>query len=472
VAAIVPDTGQSLDNASRVAVRLFGGDIMRLDRRDGHDRGQWAGRLARAQAVLERTAADRFILSLVLFVTLISAIKSRKFLVNGRFWAEEGRDFYARICERDLAQGLSFTYNNHLELFTNIGVLIATRLPPAHAPLFTTIYSAAFVWALIALVAWRRKDLRIGKAGVFVFALCALGMPQAAEVWANTINLHFVLLAIGAIILLLPTDGRGWMPFSVIVLALCGLGGIPPAFLIPIFVLSAVVERDPLRILQGLALGGGAAVQIMILIQTGYSGERELSASPDIMLFAILTQNFWGLFGGYAGGAAAGAVFGLFETGGLAGRLAALTLAAGSLLLGAKLLRVGMVTDSAGSSGWLQLKGLLAAVWIGGVCVALALGDRSGLISAVAGGRYFWASSLVLVILFMMEGPWGPLHRRAMTVLVVTASLGLLKNFNGPDWHVALADRVQIPAPSGQGEYYGLGIWPHGWTMSIPATCL
>jgi hypothetical protein len=445
---------------------------MRTDRQKEDVRGHWAKLLLRAQAVIEQTVRDRFNLSLVLFVALISAVKSRKFLVTGRFWAEEGRDFYARICEADLAQGLSFTFNFHLELFTNIGVLAATSLPPAHAPLFTTLYSAGFVWALIALVASRRKDLRIGKAGVFVFALCALGIPQAAEVWANTINLHFVLLAFGAVILLLPTEGRGWMPFSAVVLSLCGLAGIPPAFLIPIFMLSAVVERDPRRMLQGLALGVGAAVQIMTLIHTGYSGEREMSAPLDIMLFAILTQNFWGLFGGYAGGAAAGAVFGLFETGGLAGRLAALTLAGGSLFLGAKLLRVRMVTRAARSTDWQRAKGLLAAIWMAGVCVVLALDDRSGLVSAVAGGRYFWASSLVLVLLFTMEGSWGPWHRRAMTVLVVTASLGLLKNFNGPNWHDALANRVQIAAPSGQGAHYAIGIWPHGWTMSVPATCL
>ena len=113
---------------------------------------------------------------------------------------------------------------------------------------------------------------------------------NSGEVWLNTINAQFWWLSICFLILLTDqqmTSRRRHRLFCV-ALFLCGLNGVVSAFLLPLFIARAIVERNSRIVKQTLALGGVPASVCRGMVgfrcrrRDGASRGRAVAAVPGI----------------------------------------------------------------------------------------------------------------------------------------------------------------------------------------------
>ncbi len=423
------------------------------------------------RAGIQRSIDQNFYWWFFALLLLTALLKSLPFLPTGRIWAEEGADFLAGICTKPTFDALTFLFNNHLELLTNFGVDLTRFFDLSAAPAVTTGYSIIVQSLALTLIAVKRHDLGLANWAALVVILCAMGISQSVEVWANTINLHFYALLAAGVILAVPATGGGWIGLSTLLLVLAGLSGVPANFLMPVFLLAALVERSPARFAQAAILVATTALQAALLLNTGYGNERGLLPPVDIITFSLLSQSFWGLFFGWFGGSNAASIFRgfYFHPSFLSGLGAALLIFVSIWLMRLAFPLGPLRQINVQGLEWRRLKLLIAGVVAASATVTLALGDKMILVSAGHSGRYFFAPSLLFVIAFLSIDDWNPVRRVFLICLCVASLAGVSRQYSGPDWTAALTSAR--PDPDRQTHLI-FDIWPPGWTMSLPLTCV
>ena len=403
---------------------------------------------------------------------LLSLAKSRSFIPYGRFWAEEGAYFFPAICVSDSYGGLLYLFNNHLQLWTNVAVLISTLVPLGLAALVANLYAILVQAIPLVLLAAKRKALGLENTAVFIIALAYFGMPQATEVWANTINLHFHFLIIAGLVLAIPAVGGAWFMLSLVLLFAAGLSGIPANFLAPLFLVAAFFEKSTFRYIQAAIICTTTAFQIVLLFQSGYQGERGLIPPLDIIALSSMTQSFYSLYFGVSGdNFAAGFLQPLLEPSLGIRALLGMCLVVMTLVLLLKVYRLPLSTDPANIDGWRGLKLLLAAVVSLVASITLALDEGRYLIHAWVGGRYFFAPNIFfLTLLLAAPVPKTIVQKTAIICVVVFSVMGIPRSFDGPQWN----DIVEQVHDSGENDRLALNlpIWPDGaWQMTIEPVC-
>lgn len=388
-------------------------------------------------------------------VVLLSLFKMRGYALHGRFWAEEGRDFFRDIAGLPGADGLFYVFNHHLELWTNFVVWCATQVPLLYAPLVTCWLSWLFQLIPIAVVIGFRRHFGLTFARALLFVLAAAALPQSAEVWANSINLHFHFALLAALIAVVPPQ-RGRQAWILrLLLGAAGLSGIPANSLLPLFVVLAAAGRVRERRIQAGILAATTVLQLTLLAIGGFDLQgRGVATSPLVLWLAVLAQH---LVSPLAGTKLAGYAIAQFNL--LASRTPSTWAMAIALTVVYLLLWVVVVRRRLGASACFLSAGLLLAVF----CVLTSLGNRTVLVSVDAGGRYFYAPNLLLLLglLNLNLRPWSSRWRSVVAVWVLLSLYGLRVYLPGPAWPEALA-RAQRERST------EIAIWPNGWKMERP----
>jgi hypothetical protein len=174
---------------------------------------------------------------------------------------------------------------------TNFVVSLSTMVHFRYAPLITTCLSFIFQSLPIFLVIYCRRNLGLSRFGVFAFVLIVIGLPQAPEVWANSINLQFHFALLAAIIAALEIHDQYPRYVMRVLLALSGLSGIPANFLAPVFLGLAVLTNEKERWIQFGIITATSAIEMSFLIHSDFNvGNRSLSLNPIIYWLAIVNQ--------------------------------------------------------------------------------------------------------------------------------------------------------------------------------------
>lgn len=428
--------------------------------------------VSRTGKAIHRLLSERLWLSFFVLFLVMALTKSRSFIPYGRFWAEEGADFFASICGAGVSAGMLFLFNNHLQLWTNAGVFFATYFPLVFAPAAANIYAILLQAVPLIVLAAQRKNLGLSNPSVLIIALAYFGMPQAAEVWANTINLHFHFLIIAGLVLAVPAGGRYWFPISLLLLLAAGLSGIPANFLAPLFLIAAFSEKSVLRYTQAAVICTTAILQIMLLYQSGYQGERGLVPPLDIIALSGFVQSFYSLyFGVWGGDFVAGFLRPLLEPSVGIRTLLGFFILAATIILLFLLYRLPLSASPANIDGWRRMKLMVAALVSLVASITLALDDGPYLIHPWVGGRYFFAPNIFFLVLLLAGSAQRSLFQKAAILSVVLFSIaGVPRSFEGESWNEVVA---QVPyAATGGVMAVELPIWPDGWHVRIEPACL
>lgn len=399
---------------------------------------------------------ERKFLFLTLFLyMLFSLLKMRKYILDGRFWAEEGVFFYTDISKLDFIDSIFYIFNGHLEIFTNITVLISTIFPFKYAPLITTYISLFLQSIPIFLIIYFYKRLSFSRLGLIFFIIIYCSIPQSKEVWTNSINLHFFFSFLVFVILLLkPINNISNWIFRFLLL-LSGLSGIPANFLVPAFLLSAIITKEKEKLIQFLILCCTSIIQISLIIRNSLEiGDRNISFDPLLTWLSSLSQIVYGplLRSNYAS----------FPRIIYGNEISFLTLIALVLVFITSffLIKEFIKLIKIDKFNYIYIFSMFLLIFFS---VLTSLGhDKSNLISADGSGRYFYASALIFyMFLIVNKESLSKLFKIFIIIICLHNILYVHKNFKGPSWTESLKDACDF------NEKF-IDIWPYGWKMEKP----
>jgi hypothetical protein len=415
-------------------------------------------RIPPSASALSRSRAALATLLMLAFALLV-VLKMPFALTVGRFWAEDGKIYFAYAWSHGWLDALAAEHISYISIVPNAATLLAARL--------TSLESAPVLTAATALVIQLLPPALLASSGVpwlrnpfslaLAFALVLIP-PGGSEIWLNTATSQFhLMLCVG--IVLASDARRGWPGLlqsgSV---ALASLNGPGAAFLAPLFLARAVLDRSGTRTMQTALLVFGALVQFAVHLRAP-AGIRQMGIDPALLATIIYVKHIL-----------------LPVTGeDIANRLSAnlpSALAAGRWPRRATILVVAAL-------GWLFVVSYRTdrrhAFWLAAAGMVILLLsyfgalDKRTLVIPGVGGRYAFAPNALfsLTLLSVVAEGGRPARSVAGAIIVAIVIAGCGDYFRlpdsmkqGPNWRLEVAAWRQDPSRP-------LQIWPNGWHMTL-----
>ena len=410
-------------------------------------------------------------------LVLVSFTRAPYILVQGRFWAEEGKDFFPAIRSAGLG-GLFFVHPEagYFTLLTNAVILVSSWFPLAIAPLITAWLSVVVVVGIsflfyCSLASHPRTGADPLLRTVAVLAPFALLIGPAAypETWANSINLPHYLPILSFLLVVAYPIGNGRVG---------PIRATAPFFLAissPYSALVGLLEwRTPAKSTRGVsrsaAIGAtvGLGIQVAVFLnrwsQARISSERSLALSP----LRVADNSAYVL---------SGSVLGQDDTLAFIASVERVTDPYALSYLLTSVLALGLFAALVSASGrWLSLATIYA---VGVVILLVTVAAYQG----VGRGRYTVASIGILVVatVFAMfgsrvEAEEPPARVRIGSVVLLALFLaGGVSDFWTME-RTAFLDCVDCPnwrdeiarLPDRGEELVRLDIWPYPeWSMQL-----
>ncbi len=379
---------------------------------------------------------------------------------HGRFWAEEGTDFFRNAAIMPWWQALLHPAKaGYLVLIGNLGGVLARHAVRLEdAPHCTMALGLAAQTLPMALLAGAR-DAWVKRPTVLFAAALILAMPPVCdEVWLSTTNSNFHIALAAALCLVLQVPQSG--PARAALLLLAPLCGPASSALVPLFALRAWLDRDRGRAVQAACLTAGTLVQFLVfytpLANRGHMlGPATLSAIFAVKHLAIP------LLGEQAAAVMATQLHGDILSGRypIAAMLAVASVAA--------LLLVACLRRRAPEPPWLLLAGMAIAL----LSYSGALNAGPSLITTVSGNRYAYAPCMLFALAVLALAATGTdlLARGAWAGVVWLLAIAVQQTVlpqdpiftQGPSWKAELRAWRANPA-------HPLAVWPAGWSLHLP----
>ena len=404
-------------------------------------------------------AGERLVL-LALYALLICA-RMPDIILRGRFWAEEGPIFFVRAWTLPWNEALFSSHGGYWNIVANTGGLLAHHLANMQsAPFVTTFIALLFQLCPAALILTSREPW-LERRGPMIAALLLIALPPLSEeVWLNSLHSQFHLAVCAALILALrPTTGAVEL-FRRGLLLLGPLAGPGAAVFAPLFLLRAIVDRSPPRLIQTVVIGLGATIQFLVFYTPEAS--RSHTVTLSLLLSVILVRHVVLPFAGRDQAITTATDLQAMAIQGGLPLWIPMTAAAAVCLVALALLRR---RDA-------DLFWLFAA----GCCLTVltyygAMADLVTLLRPDLGSRYYYASQAIfsLVILGLAATGRDIISKACWVVVVWLLAVGGVEYFStsdgiahGPVWHDEVKDWHK-------DSNHTLSIWPKGWSMKLPA---
>ena len=419
------------------------------------------------------------LLKTVIFIAASAAVALRypRYLTEPRFWAEEGKVYFAYAYNHGWLDSLIAPHQGYYSLYPNLSTLLAARLVPLeYAPHVTTLM-ALFVQILpFHIVLWGNAPVwgPVGRRAMAV--LLILLTPVSSEVWLSTITSQFHFSLITFLIFMELKDGaapfilRRWYYRLLVLFA--GLTGAVSLFFTPVFAWLALKERKKEQYIHlGILLLCAVAEAAAIAASSG-SGNvsgRLHEMNPELIPYMAWLKVFIGpLLGpGIADGLARAAGRWLIGTGpaGVWSVGTALALAFASvffIMAGRARIRPNIAPFAA-----------FALLFV--FSVLFALGNKFCLLRVMCSPRYFYVPAVAFWLIIAVNLEHGGLREFAKSyrsvacgglIAVVLAWGGLnyfgqMSRFTDPGW-TDWKDEVEI---SRDNPGYLPRTWPQ-WPKS------
>ncbi len=398
-------------------------------------------------------------LVLALFAALV-LVRMPEIVLKGRFWAEEGRNFFGNAWVEPPLRALFTSYGGYLNLVANGATLAARDLMPLPLAPYLTIAVALLFQLLPPLLLLVARDAWLASWRVRLAAvLLILLVPGTEEIWLQTLHCQFELtVCCGLLLALEPPTGRAaLLALAILALApLCGPGGI---VLVPLFLLRAALDRSPARLWQGLTMAAASAIQLALFVEpfAGRAYHLDLRLLLPVVSVRHLVEPFFGLKVAYRAGADVRR-----------------HLAAGHAPLWSILFPFAVFVPAA-VAAW-RTPGAASSRWLlaGAAATALAayygaIGGLAILIGAQSGERYVFVPQALLglaILSFAATAAGVPARVAAVaTVWLIVVGTGtyvatLHDTRNGPAWRDEIRAWRRDPS-------HVIRLWPEGWTLRL-----
>lgn len=226
-------------------------------------------------------------------------LRSPALLLHPRLWAEEGGLYWERLRHLPIRKGLGLVVNGNYQLLTNVSVG-AAKLVPVRDIAWVTTYAALVVsllccWMLGGWVRARGLPAWVGAVAAVMLAL----LPSGYEVYLSATNVQWTCSLL-ALLICLGEDIPAASPRAAmryLLLAVCGLTGLPSCILGPVFLVEAWRRRTAYGWVMLAVMAVASAVQLGVLF--AHRGElvsaRPFNVSP-LVLVPLAMQEGLALF--------------------------------------------------------------------------------------------------------------------------------------------------------------------------------
>lgn len=388
----------------------------------------------------------------VVFISLVIWKNPRPFF-EPRFWAEEGTDYFGPLRDAGFGEALAYTFHSNYQLLVNVLTKAASFAPLSTAP-FVTTYAALLITGLLPLLT-ARIIRQIGGGAVLscVAAAVLAVLPMTFEIYGSTTNIQWICGASIFLLLFVRIDGRVLAAAALIWAVVCGLSGLPSVILFPAFFVVALVTRSKAHMFIGIALLACAVFQASLVMQ-GTDQTREFILAPTPLLFPSILQSIYGFW------LTPEVTLGIgrsLEKGAYQNSIPLLATAiavVASIVLSAR-------ENHRYAAAFAILVGFCAAF----VQTFGSLGSPFDFLGGNAGGRYYFVSSVSLIVALLLASKDRPMVVGAVLAVavishVVSAQFGEWGKFrDGPSW------RDQVAECEGPCR---IEVWPPAFVVELP----
>lgn len=209
------------------------------------------------------------VLLLISFAIVVLARIPTIVLDGGRFWAEEGVVYFkaAWLHPWYISWFTVASDAGYINFAAGFGTWLGLQLgglmdAPRITVAFALLIQCLPVYAILTHdFPWQRSVI----GTVLAVAFCAIP-PVTGEVWLNTITSQFQLALTAGLIFSAPGRRPMFAYFDFVILGFAVLSGPATSFLMPLFVLSALVERSIIRYVQALIVFVGFVIQVTVFL--------------------------------------------------------------------------------------------------------------------------------------------------------------------------------------------------------------
>lgn len=209
-------------------------------------------------------------------------LKAPILFIEPRFWAEDGLIYYLQARNLPTWQALWAMPLGYLSLPPNLAGVLAVQLPLKYAP-YASLFVSLSVQVLVLVVVLINGYFKQQRLIQLLVLIIPIAIVASYETWLNPINSQVWLALIAALVLASPLQQLSFKQhlFNGAILVLASLSGVVAAFLTPLFVLRAFLERRWAWLVYAALVSIGA----LLLISNGNHAGRSLDFPLE--LFAV-----------------------------------------------------------------------------------------------------------------------------------------------------------------------------------------
>jgi hypothetical protein len=408
-------------------------------------------------AVSPVSSSGERVMYILLFAFLV-AVRIPRILLEGRFWAEEGRIFYERAWERPWLEALFLPYTGYLNLTANLAGVLARHFAPLPiAPYVTTGLALLIQCVPAVLIVTSRLDWLQRRVVLLIALLIVASPPDSQEVWLNTSSSQFHLALAAAIILALETRSGLVGALQLGVLCVAPLSSPASWVLVPLFGLRSVIDRSWPRTVQTLVLVAGVTAQLVLFFTS--IDPRVIGMPPSVFGAIVLTKN---IIAPLLYHSQASILIDIFATRFSASGGPIWCLVIVVVLFAAAIMRAILLPEK--TPLWFLISGAAIAT----ISYVGAIGNKLDMLAVIGGDRYAFVPQVLfaLAVLSWSVVEQGPVRVWARGAVAWLLIVGLMefpaKGWQtGPPWPAEVQKWQQNPS-------YSLQIWPTGWDMTLP----
>ena len=231
-------------------------------------------------AAYEQTKIPSYLPWTLFFIAFLFIIfRDISLLLQPRFWAEDGKDFFEFAYGHDWIDTFLYRVEYRL-ILSNISAFIATRfLSLEHAPLAFSFIWLATILSALAIVIWGNSTVWNSPIKKIVVCAIIIFAPRSGEIWLNANGSMYYTSLITALILSESMKDSGkFKKYSYRFLLISGsLNGALSCLLAPVFWFKAFKNRDDKEILiQALILTAGTVIQLGSILYAEDNYRREI----------------------------------------------------------------------------------------------------------------------------------------------------------------------------------------------------
>lgn len=379
-----------------------------------------------------------------------------------RFWGEGGTVFFANAASKPWLHALFHSYRGYINLSANLAGLVSFYCAPLETAPYLSM-AIGVIGQLVPALLLCMSDAPLLKNKTFLMAalLILIAQPNTAELWLSPIGWQYFLSVAVGCILAFPLDSAQWKRMVQYALLLFApLCGPLSSFLLPLFLLRALIERSRARIYQSACLVLGTAIQIFFFYHP--TADRAMQIDWRLLLEMIGVKHIvLPLLGRSHALEVCGQLYGLF----VRGIIPAWTIQATCFCI--TLLVACILFARSRTAWWLALAASTLIV----LSLPCVLGEQAAIVQVDAGGRYTYPAQVLMdmaILVMACEARYRLINVCCSITITWLLMMGIAGYRDdppiikvGPSWRTELRSWRKHPEQP-------LKIWPTGWELQLP----